>query len=111
MKLPRDVRYVDADLLTLTNNAIMYLFTNIKYSLGVTEIESVNHPGFATTMLSHVKYPPDFHQGSGLIQCWYPDSGTTAVQADNNGFALRQAYVRSITKIDLNIRQHKVKSK
>ena len=30
-----DARYQDADLITLTNNTIMYLLTNIKYSLEV----------------------------------------------------------------------------
>ena len=32
-----EARYQDADLITLTNNAIMYLFTNIKYSVGGME--------------------------------------------------------------------------
>ena len=43
--------YAVANLATLTNNAIMYLFSNIKYHLGGNEIESVNEPGQATTMM------------------------------------------------------------
>ena len=88
-----DALYQDADLITLTNNAIMYLFTNIKYSLGGMEIESLNHPGPATTMLGTVKYPPDFAQGPGLMQCWCPDNATTTVLDDNHGFAIRQSYI------------------
>ena len=34
VKVVAEVRYGENDLITLINNAIMYLFTNIKYSLG-----------------------------------------------------------------------------
>ena len=88
-----DTRYADADLVTLTNNAIMYLFSNIKYNLGGQEIASLNHPGFATTMLGLSKHSADFAKGAGLMQCWYPDTGTTAVDADNVGFAIRRSYI------------------
>ena len=37
VKVADDGRYQGGDLITLTNNAIMYLFTNIKYSLGGME--------------------------------------------------------------------------
>jgi hypothetical protein len=87
--------YADGDAISLTNNALAYLFTNIRYSLNGMEIESVNHPGHASTMLGSVKYSNDFAKGSGLIQCWYPDMGTTAsvANADNVGFAIRQRYI------------------
>ena len=60
LKSANDAVYANADNVTLTNNGLMYLFTNIKYSLSGTEIESINHPGFATTMLGNIKYTPDF---------------------------------------------------
>ena len=60
--------YADGDLITLTNNGLMYLFTNIKYGLGDMEIESLNHPGVATTMLGSLKYSDDFSKGPGLMQ-------------------------------------------
>ena len=83
----------DADNVTLTNNGLMYLFTNVKYSLSGSEIESLNHPGFATTMLSSIKYPNSFKKGYGLMQCWYPDSGTDASLNDNCGFNICQSYI------------------
>jgi len=46
-----DVVYADADVITLTNKAMMYLFNNIKYQLSGQEIESLFHSGQATTML------------------------------------------------------------
>ena len=49
-------RYAAANDISLTNNGILYCFSNIKYQLGGNEIESVNHPGQATTMMGLLKY-------------------------------------------------------
>ena len=92
LKAADGTRYGDDDLITLTNNAIMYLFTNIKYELSGQEIESLNHPGFATTMLGLAKRPFDYAKGSGLMQCWYPDT-STAAETTNVGFEARRNYV------------------
>ena len=46
-----DTAYANADAVALCNNGIMYLFSNISYRLSSQEIESVHHPGQATTML------------------------------------------------------------
>ena len=93
LKTAAGARYVEGDLIALTNNALMYMFTNIKYNLGGAEIESLNHPGFATTIMGYCKYAPDYKQGHGMNQCWCPDTATTAVLADNKGFAARQVYL------------------
>jgi len=37
--------YADADIIMLTNNAMMHLLNNIKYQLSGQEIESLFHPG------------------------------------------------------------------
>ena len=92
VKSADDSAYGDDDLVSLTNNAIMYLFTNIKYELAGQEIESLNHPGFASTMLGSAKRSFDYAKGPGLMQCWYPDTSTAA--ADTNiGFAARRSYI------------------
>ena len=39
------------------------------------------------------KYPDDFSKAQGLNQLRYKDTATTAVKADNNGFAARHAYL------------------
>ena len=44
-------------------------------------------------MLGLLKYPNDFSMVQGLNQLWYKDTATTAVKADNNGFAARHAYL------------------
>ena len=58
--LKPDNSYVDNDTISLTNNGIMHLFKRIRYDLSGQEIESLLHPGQATTMLGLLKYPDDF---------------------------------------------------
>ena len=84
--------YGDNDLITLTNNGLMYLFTNIEYSLSGMEIESLNHPGVATTILGSLKNSSDFSKGPGLMQCWCPDTATTATNT-NVGFTIRRGLI------------------
>jgi len=85
--------YVNADAIALTNSGIMYLFSNTSYRLSNQEIESVHHPGQATTMLGLLKYPDEFSKAQGLNQLWQKDTATTAVIADNEGFKIRQSYL------------------
>jgi hypothetical protein len=85
--------YTNADEVALANNGLMYLFASITYSLSNQEVESVYHPGQATTMLGMLKYPDGFAKAQGLNQLWTKDTTSTAVIADNTGFAVRQAYL------------------
>ena len=87
--------YVDVGtLITLINNGIMYLFSDVRYHLASHEIEALQNPGQATTMLGLLKYPDDFTKSQGLNQLWIPDTveGTHNI-ANNNGFAIRQKYI------------------
>jgi len=85
--------YANVDAVALTNNGLMHLFSQITYSLSNQEVESVYHPGQATTMLGMLKYPDDFARAQGLNQLWTKDTTATAVIANNTGFAVRQAYL------------------
>ena len=60
--------YANADEVALTNHGIMHLFSRIEYHLSNLLIESLNHPGQATTMLGLLKYPDDFSKAQGLNQ-------------------------------------------
>ena len=71
----------------------MYLFRDARYQLSGQEIESVLYPGQSTTMLGLLKYPDDFSKSRGLNQLWFKDTDTTAVIANNTGFAARQKYL------------------
>ena len=86
-------RYADNDPIALTNNGIMHLFKRIRYDLSGQEIESLVHPGQATTILGLLKYPDDFSKSKGLNQLWYKDTTDTAVLANNHGFDARHSYI------------------
>ena len=84
--------YDPANLVTLTNNGIMYLFKRIRYELSGQEIENIMNVGQATTMLGLLKYPDDFSKSKGLNQLWYKDT-TNLANNDNNGFNIRRSYI------------------
>ena len=88
----------DADtLITLINNGIMYLFSDVRYHLASHEIEVLQNPGHATTILGMLKFPDDFSKSQGLNQCWIKDTGEGNTIVDGNnpneGFKLRRDYI------------------
>ena len=89
----RVVNYGNGDAITLINNGLMYLFSDIRYHLASHEIEVLQNPGQATTMLGMLKYPDDFTKSQGLNQLWLPDTNTTANVDNNNGFNMRQEHI------------------
>ena len=84
--------YGNADLVSLTNNAMMHLFKSIRYELSGQEIEKIIYPGQATTMLSLLKYPDGFSKSKGFNQLWYKDTTTDAEEA-NTGWNVRKMYI------------------
>ena len=88
-----DTAYSDADVITLINNGMMYLFKNIKYQLSGQDIETVMYPGQATMMLRLLKYPDDISKLQGLNQLWYKDTTVNADLVNNTGFKIRQDYI------------------
>ena len=88
----------DADsLITLINNGIMYLFSDVRYHLASHEIEVLQNPGHATTILGMLKFPDDFSKSQGLNQCWIKDTGQGNTNIGggepNKGFKLRRDYI------------------
>ena len=87
-----NVDYVNADVVTLINNSIMHLFSDVRYHLASHEIEVLQNPGHATTMLGVLKYPDDFTKSQGLNQLWVKDENTGESEIDdtqpnyNNGY-------------------------
>ena len=94
--------YADADTVTLINNGIMYLFSDVRYHLASHEIEVLQNPGYASSMLGMLKYPDDFNKSQGLNQCWAPDTpidnNNEADKVSNIGFKKRFEYI--ISKVD-----------
>ena len=85
--------YVNGDKVALINNGIMYLFSDVRYHLASHEIEVLQNPGHATTMLGLLKYPDDFTQSQGLNQLWLPDKEEGTPIAGNDGFIKRRNYI------------------
>ena len=89
-----DNRYLINDNVSLINNGIMYLFSDVRYHLASHEIEVLQNPGHATTMLGLLKYPDDFTKSQGLNQVWAPDHQNGTPEAgDNEGFRMRRDYI------------------
>ncbi|XP_065654943.1 uncharacterized protein LOC136081546 [Hydra vulgaris] len=88
--------YVNADVVSLANNGIMHLFSQISYQLSNQEIELVYYPGRATTMLGMLKYPNDFQLVQVLNQLWYKDSSTTTVDNTRHIFGFCDDYNKDI---------------
>ena len=91
--------YGNNDIATLINNGMMYLFSDIRYHLASHEIEVLQNPGQASTMLGVLKYPDDFNKSQGLNQLWVKDEnkGNAVIddtQADyNHGYFIKHKYI------------------
>ena len=84
-------RYADADMVSLTNNGLTYLFSSFRLTLAGQEVEHDNSPGFASSLMGLASYSGAFNNGCGLSKCWYPDNGLPAA-AENTGFSVRQQF-------------------
>ena len=80
-------RYANADLVALTNNGLMSLFSSMKLTLTGKMVEHVNDPGQAISLLGLTSYSPDYSKECGLLQGWTPDINASVA---NTGFAVRQ---------------------
>ena len=91
--------YANDAVITLINNAMMYLFPDVRFHLASHEIEVLQNPGHATTILGLLKYPDDFNKSFGMNQLWVKDENTGAAEirpaqdAFNNGFVIRRDYI------------------
>ena len=87
-----NTRYADADLIALTNNGLLYLFSSLKLTLAGQEVEHVNYPDHATSLLGLASYSSEYQKRCGLAQCWYADT-STAADLTNIGFGARQQFL------------------
>lgn len=79
-------RYVDADVVGLVNNAVMFMFESAKLEFGTQVIENNTDIGLASTCLGHLKYGSDFQHYTGLRQGWFFENMNTADLGKNSGF-------------------------
>ena len=62
-----DTMYVDTDLIALTNNGLLHLFSTLKLPLAGQTVQHVNYPGHATSLLGLASYSPTYYKGCDLI--------------------------------------------
>ena len=92
--------YINGDVVTLIKNGLMYLFSDIRFHLASHEIEVLQNPGHATTMLGMLKYPDDFTKSQGLNQLWIPDTlidNNEVANLVNLGFLKRHTYIITLS--------------
>ena len=77
-----DNPYAAADEVALINNAMMYLFTEVKYDLDNTNMEKLSSPGQITSLFGYLSQPDDFSTSAGLKYCWNKDTNTHACSAE-----------------------------
>ena len=91
---PQETPTAGADVVPLVNNGIMHMFKEISYYLSNQQVESINNPGVATTMLGYLNNPVEFQVGEGMNQLWQRDVSTDASLTDTNtGFYARWRYI------------------
>jgi hypothetical protein len=71
------------DQITLVNNAMMYLFSEVIYSVGGTIMERITKPGQVTSMLGYLSQPDDYNTSSALKSCWSKD---TTIHANSSKY-------------------------
>ena len=64
-------------------NAMMYLFSQIKLTVGGKIMEQISNPGQVTSMLAYLTQPDDYNSNAGLKSCWSKD---TTNHGDSNQF-------------------------
>ena len=70
----------------------MHLFSSLKLTLAGKEVEHVNYPGQATSLLGLSSDSTTYSKGCGLAQYWYPDTRADA-DLTNTGFIVRHGYL------------------
>ena len=70
-----NVAFGDGDNVTLANDGILHLFSQMKYSINGQPIEDILNPAISSIMLGMLRYPDDFSKSKGLMQCWFKDDG------------------------------------
>ena len=86
--------YADADLVSLTKEGPLFLFSNIRYYINEKEIESIYDPGQTQCLLSYLLEDQSYNDTVSLVHCGPKD--TSGAAADGNiGFTTRRTFLLS----------------
>ena len=79
-----NTRFADNANVSLANDGILHLFSQMKYSINGQPIEDILNPAISSIMLGMLRYPDDFSKSKGLMQCWFKDSGKGGIDINDN---------------------------
>jgi len=96
LKKADDARFTANDQIALASNGIMHLFSNLKYEIGGQVIENINEPGIAGVMMGMAKFPYTFALGTGMMQCWCPETMDTTF--GDRAFQRRREFILTKSK-------------
>ena len=85
-----DTRFQNIENVTLANDGILHLFSEMKYSINGQPIEDILNPAISSIMLGLLRYPDDFSKSKGLLQCWFKDNDEGGLNEDNIGRSERR---------------------
>ena len=80
-----DGAFTNIENVTLANDGIMHLFSEMKYSINGQPIEDILNLAISSIMLGMLRYPDDFSKSKGLMQCWFKDSSDGGTIEENKG--------------------------
>ena len=89
-------RYTASTDIALCNNGIMHLFSNMKYEIGGQEIENINNPGIAGVLMGLAKFPMFYVTGTGVMQCWAPNTADSQL-IGNKGYEALKKYILALS--------------
>ena len=95
-----DGAYTNIENVTLANDGILHLFSQIKYTINGQPIEDILNPAISSIMLGMLRYPDDFSKSKGLMQCWFKDNEDGGFGEDNVGrHARRKLFFDSVNGV------------
>jgi hypothetical protein len=83
--------YADTDLISLTINGVMFLFSQMQLLINNQIVETIMDVGRSSLIKGLASYSDDYSKSSGLNMFWLKDTSTSAVLAENTGFAARHS--------------------
>lgn len=93
VKASNGAAFADTDVTSIVNNGIMYLYSEISYSLEGQQVERIADLGQATTIMKTLLYDDDKVRNEGESSFWVKDSSNTASKdvEVNRGFSIRHS--------------------
>lgn len=99
VKSADDTVFAATDKIALVNNAMMFLFKEVVYTINDQIVERINNPGQITSMMRYLSMPDDYSTGAALKSCWTKDTTTMENTSNLPHLLKHQLQVMHLKKI------------